>query len=80
MPYRIQVHLSGDDPVVIDVDNLPEPTDTFIMGMNPQRRDGKDVPYILREVNQVIFPMWRVNFIQILPSEHADEIPTFIRE
>lgn len=80
MPYRIQVHIANDDPVVIDVEELPKPTDQFVMGTNPQRRDGKDVPYILREVNQVIFPWWRINFIQILPSEREEEIMTFIRE
>lgn len=80
MPYRIQVHIANDDPVVLDVEELPKPTDQFVMGTNPQRRDGKDVPYILREVNQVIFPWWRINFIQILPSEREEEIMTFIRE
>ena len=80
MPYRIQVHVANDEPIVLDVDDLPKPTDTFVMGMNPQRRDGKEVNYILREVNQVIFPLWRINFIQILPSEQEDDVPTFVRD
>jgi hypothetical protein len=80
MSYRLQIHIANDDPVVIDVDELPKPTDQFLIGLNPQRRDGKEVQYILREVNQVIFPMWRINFIQILPSETEDEVPTFVRE
>lgn len=79
MSYRIQVHITGEDPVVMDVDELPHPQDNFITGMNPQRRDGKDVNYVLREVNTIIYPMWRVNFIQVLPSER-EEVPTFIRE
>ncbi len=80
MSYRIQVHLANDDPVVLDVDELPQPGDQLVMGMNPQRRDGKDVPYILREVNQVIFPLWRINFIQVLPKEQEEEVITFVRE
>lgn len=80
MSYRLQIHIANDDPVVIDVDDLPKPTDQFLIGMNPQRRDGKEVQYILREVNQVIFPLWRINFIQILPSESDEEVPTFVRE
>ncbi len=80
MSYRLQIHIANDDPVVIDVDELPKPTDQFLIGMNPQRRDGKEVQYILREVNQVIFPMWRINFIQILPGDTEDEVPTFVRE
>ncbi len=80
MPYRIQVHIANDDPVVMDVEELPKPSDQFVMGTNPMRRDGKDVPYILREVNQVIFPWWRINFIQVLPSEQEEEVLTFVRE
>jgi hypothetical protein len=80
MTYRLQVHIANDDPIVVDVDDLPKPTDQFLIGMNPQRRDGKEVQYILREVNQVILPLWRINFIQILPSDTEAEVPTFVRE
>lgn len=80
MSYRIQVHIAGDDPVVMEVDELPDPMSTCVIGTNPQRRDGKEVAYILREVNQVILPWWRINFIQVLPSETEEEVPTFVRE
>jgi hypothetical protein len=80
MSYRIQVHVVGDDPVILDVDDLPKTDDTCVIGTNPQRRDGKEVAYVLREVNQIMIPIWRVNFIQVLPSEQADEVPTFVRE
>ena len=80
MVYRIQVHIAGDDPVVLEVEELPKQSDQFVIGTNPQRRDGKDVSYIMQEVNQVIFPWWRINFIQILPSEQEEEVLTFVRE
>ncbi len=80
MTFQIQVHITGDDPVVLDVDELPGLTDQWIVGTNPRRRDQKEVSYILREVNQVMFPINRVNFIQILPSEHEEDVPTFVRE
>ncbi|MGF1503611.1 MAG: hypothetical protein GYB64_03465 [Chloroflexi bacterium] len=80
MAYRIQVHIQNDDPVVLDVDELPKPGDQFVLGMNPQRRDGKEVNYIMREVNQIIIPWWRINFIQVLPSDQEEDVPTFIRE
>ena len=80
MSYRVQIHIANDDPVVGDIDNLPDPTDNFVICSNPQRRDGKEVDYILREVNQVIFPIHRITFIQILPSESDEDIETFVRE
>jgi hypothetical protein len=80
MAYRLQVHIANDDPVVLDVDDLPQPNDQFVIGMNPQRRDGKSVDYVLREVNQIIIPWWRINYIQVLPGDDAEEVPTFVRE
>lgn len=80
MGYRLQVHIANDDPIVLDVDDLPQPSDQFIMGVNPQRRDGKEVQYVLREVNQIIIPWWRINLIQILPDEQAEDVITFVRE
>jgi hypothetical protein len=78
--WNLQIHIANDDPIVVDVDELPKPTDQFLIGTNPQRRDGKEVQYILREVNQIILPLWRVNFIQILPGEMEEEVQTFVRE
>ena len=80
MAYRIQVHIQGDDPVVLDVEELPQLHDQLIMGVNPQRRDGKPITYLNDDVNQVMFPVHRINFIQILPGEGDEEIPTFVRE
>ena len=34
----------------------------------------------MREVNQVIFPMWRINFIQVLPSDQGEGFETFVKE
>lgn len=78
--YRIQVHIANDDPVVLEVEELPQPGDQFVTGTNPLRRDGKDVSYVMREVNQIIIPWWRINFVQILPGDEQDEVITFVRE
>lgn len=77
---RIQVHIANDDPIVLEVEELPKPSDQFVSGMNPQRRDGKDVSWVLHEVNQIIIPFWRINFIQILPSEDEEDVITFVRD
>lgn len=78
MSYRIQVHINGDDPVVLDVDELPKPADTCVVGTNPQRRDGKEVQWVLKEVNQIFIPMHRIIFIQVLEQEV--KVETFVIE
>jgi hypothetical protein len=80
MPYTLLVHLSEQDPIVLDVDELPDPTDQYIIGMNPRRRDGKDLHYVEHDVTTVLFPWWRINFIEVLPAPgEEEEIETFVR-
>ncbi len=76
----ILVHVQNDDPVLGEVDELPAPGDSLIIVKNPRRRDGKDVNYIDNNVTTVIFPVTRVNFIEIMPTGEEEEIIGFVRE
>lgn len=80
MTILLLLHVSNEDPVVIEVDELPKPTDTCVIGKHPRRRDNKEVHYILNEVDTVIFPMTRLNFIEVLPSGDEEEIFTPYRD
>lgn len=74
------VHISNEDPVVCEVEEIPEVTAQFIVVHNPRRRDGKDVHYLEEDVSSVIFPFHRINFIQLMPSAESEEIIGFVRE
>ncbi len=74
------IHILNEDPIVGEVEELPSPTDSNISVRNPRRRDGKDLGYIDTEVSQVIWPINRVMFIEVLPSEEDEEVITFVRE
>jgi hypothetical protein len=78
MPSII-VHLQNEDPIVGEVDELPKPTDYLITIKNPRKKDGKDLPYLDANINLIIIPVFRVNFIEIA-SEHEEEIISFVRE
>jgi hypothetical protein len=80
MPITVLMHLSGEDPVVGEIEELPTPTDTTITIINPRRRDGKDLPYLEGNVVTVLWPMHRVNFIEILPTAEEEELIGFVRE
>lgn len=80
MPFTIIVHIQSDDPVVGEVDELPNPTDTIINVKNPRRRDGKDIHYLQSDVLQVIWPLNQISFIEVLPSETEEAIVSFVRE
>lgn len=74
------VHIASEDPVVCEVEKLPEPMDQLIQVHNPRRRDGMDLHYLDEEVSSVIFPIHRINFIQVLPAAEASDIVGFVRE
>jgi hypothetical protein len=76
----IIVHISNEDPVVCEVEKLPETSAQFVIIHNPRRRDGTDVHYLDEGVSTVIFPVHRVNFIQVMPSAEAEDIMGFVRE
>lgn len=76
----VLIHIMNDDPVVGEMDNLPSGSDYLITLKNPRRRDGKDLPYLEPNVATVIWPITRINFIEVMPSGEEEEIITFIRE
>ena len=79
--YSILVHISNSDPVKLDVEELPKTTDTCIIGRNPRERSDKEFTWVDEGVTMVIFPWWRVNYVQILPSgEDEPEYPLPFRE
>jgi hypothetical protein len=80
MPISILLHVTGEDAVVVEVDELPGPTDTWIKGYNPRRKDGKDLHYLMPEVTQVLYPTWRINFIEVMTGEEQEEIITAVRD
>ncbi|NMC54362.1 MAG: hypothetical protein GYA48_12085 [Chloroflexi bacterium] len=79
MPSII-VHIHNEDPVLCEVDDLPTPTDQIITVRNPRKRDGKDLTYVDARVTTVIWPISRINFIEVLPGEEEEQIISFVRE
>jgi hypothetical protein len=79
MPTLI-IHIQSEEPVLGEVDELPAPTDLMITVKNPRRRDGKDISYIDSNVMTVIWPISRINFIEVVTSGDEEDIISFVRE
>ena len=80
MATTVQIHVTNEDPIVAEVEHLPEPTDTLIVASNPRMRDGKDVRYLAQNVTTIILPLSRINFIQVLPSGDEEKVIGFVRD
>lgn len=79
MPTVI-IHIADEDPVMGEVEELPGPTDQTVTVMNPRRMDGKDLHYLSHGVVTVIWPVHRLNFVEIIPADDEEEIIGFVRE
>jgi hypothetical protein len=75
----IVVHMLNEDPVLGEIDELPEKNDTLMLIRSPRRRDGKDLPYLEPNITSVIWPTSRISFIEVLPGSE-EEIISFVRE
>ena len=79
MSITLIVHLSDQDPVVGEVEEIPDPQDLMLKISNPRLLDGKDLHYIASGVVELIWPIHRINFIEIMPMDE-EEIIGFVRE
>jgi hypothetical protein len=80
MAITVIVHIENQDPVVGEIEELPSSTDQFIQIKNPRMRDGKDLTFLVEGVTTVIWPMVRINFIELMPTEEEEKIIGFVRE
>jgi hypothetical protein len=80
MAHNIILHLQGEEPILGEVDELPDPAALMVKVHNPRRIDGKDLTYLSENVITVYWPAFRINFIEILPTREEEEIIGFVRE
>jgi len=76
----VLVHIANEDPIMGEINDLPHPSDQSILVKNPRRRDGKDLHYLQANVTDVIWPMSRIAFIEVLPSGEEEQIIGFVRD
>ena len=77
------IHLTGEQPIVADLEQMPSTTDVGILCTNVRYVDGKKPNFIDHTLSTFLFPMAHVRFIEIsapdirrdLPAIGAGEIP-----
>lgn len=70
----VLVHIMNEEPIMAEIEELPNPQDQVVFLINPRRRDGKELHYVLSEVQTIILPWHRVTFIEVLPTGQEEEI------
>ena len=67
------LHIANTEPIKVDVEEMPNPKDNFIIGLNPRERSDKELTMFDEGVRTVFFPIWRINYVEVVPSPE-DEI------
>ncbi len=80
MAYTVLIHLANEDPILAELDELPDPQHQTLIINNPRLRDGKDLHYVQPEVQTLIFPWTRITFIEVMPTDEEEEVVSFIRD
>jgi hypothetical protein len=80
MAYSVILHISGETSVAGEIEELPKPTDTIILVINPRQKDGKDLHYLDNNVTKVIWPLNKISFIEVLENADEEKIIGFVRE
>ncbi|NDJ62501.1 MAG: hypothetical protein GYB67_15340 [Chloroflexi bacterium] len=75
------VHINNAEPIKLDVDTVPEPTDSVLIGKNPREKTEREVGWIEDGVTTIVLPWHRINYIEILPAPSDEtEFPMPFRD
>jgi hypothetical protein len=80
MAYTVILHITGETAIAGEIEELPKPTDTIVVVNNPRTRDGKELHYLEGNVSKVIWPLVKLNLIEVLQGEEEEKIIGFVRE
>ena len=65
---RAILHLLNDQPLTVDLLEMPTPGDVTVICTNLRTNDGKKPVFIDYATSTFVFPMSSVRFVEILPT------------
>ena len=80
MSTTVIVHVRNAEPMLAEIEEMPQLTDVLIKLSNPRQKDGKDLIYLERNVVTVYWAWAEISFLEILPGDTAEDVVSFIRE
>ncbi|CAN5333074.1 MAG: hypothetical protein H0V47_05695 [Chloroflexia bacterium] len=81
MSVRALVHIMNDDPIMCELERVPNPSDSYVVIRNPRRRDGKPMELLADGATSFLYPWSRITFIELFEDEGQREgIVGFFRE
>jgi hypothetical protein len=60
------VHLHGEDAVLGDLDEVPDPRHNFVLLRNLRKKDGKALSYVADGATAFLYAWNRISFIELM--------------
>ncbi len=81
MANTLLIHVIGEEPMLGDAEELPDPKDQFLHFTNPRKRDGKPISYVSRGATDFYLPWHRISIVEVLKGEAEEvEVMEFFRD
>ncbi|MDX1413582.1 MAG: hypothetical protein R3293_05280 [Candidatus Promineifilaceae bacterium] len=74
------LHLTNDELILGEIDQLPDPSDQFMIIHNPRQPDGTDLTFLREDVTVIFVPWHQTKMVQVLPKTGIEEVIGFVRE
>jgi hypothetical protein len=62
---RAVIHPTSDQPLVVDIEAVPAPTDVSLVCLNVRTIDGKRPKFIDRRDSTFVFPLNSIRFVEV---------------
>lgn len=60
------IHIIGEDAFIADLDELPNPTHSYVLMRNMRKKDGKQLAYLTDGATASLYAWSRITFIEIM--------------
>lgn len=80
MQQPVMIHLTNEELILGDLDQLPDPADQFMIVHNARQPDGTALTFLEEDVRTILIPWQQTKMVQILPSTGIEEVIGFVRE
>lgn len=80
MRLSVIIQLIEEDPIIGELEGLPDPAAQFVTILNPRRRDGRPASFLDSNVDQVLFAWHHISHIQVLPDVDLEKVISFVRD
>jgi hypothetical protein len=69
--FRVIIHPLNDQPLMVDVETMPSPTDVALVCQNVRTIDGKRPKFVDRRDSTFIFPYASIRFVEVYSGVDA---------